>query len=222
MGLIIHHLQVSQSERLPWICEELGIDYELKLYKRAPLLAPPEYKALHPMGSAPVIQDGDVTLAESCACIEDICHKYGQGRLFLHSSDPEYADFLYWWHWVDGSFTSTLSQAVVPKSDKPVDNSLLARYKTERYKNAIQMLEDRLGKNTWLAGSQFTAADVMLVFHLTTLRYFYPFELGAYPNILSYLARIGARPAYQAAMKKCDPEMELVLGASPPKSDKVL
>ena len=75
--LIVHHLRVSQSERIPWLCEELGIDYELKLYKRDPLVAPPEYKALHPAGSAPTIEHGDLVLAESGACVEYICHKLG-------------------------------------------------------------------------------------------------------------------------------------------------
>src|SRR5207237_9111068 len=68
--LTVHHLGKSQSERIVWLCEELGIPYELKCYARAPLLAPPEYKALHPIGAAPVITDGDIVLAESGAIVE--------------------------------------------------------------------------------------------------------------------------------------------------------
>ena len=213
MPLIVHHLQVSQSERIPWLCEELGIDYELILYKRAPLLAPPEYKALHPMGAAPVIQDGDLTMAESCAVIEYICHKYADGKLFLQWPHPAYADFLYWWHWVDGTFFSSIARGVQARSGDV--NPILA--KINRFESGLNMLDERLRDNEWLAGNEFTAADIMLVFALTTFRYFYLYSLGDYPNVVKYLQRIGAREAYQKAMAKSDPGMELLLGHEPPK-----
>ncbi len=100
MGLVVHHLHVAQSERVVWLCEELGLDYELRTYTRAAsMMAPAEYKALHRAGTAPVVQDGDLTLAESGACIEYISHRHGGGWLFLPPAHPAYADFLYWWHW---------------------------------------------------------------------------------------------------------------------------
>ena len=91
--LTVHHLGKSQSERIVWLCEELGIPYDLKLYDRDPVtrLAPPEYKALHPLGAAPVITDGDVVLAESGAIIEYIVAKYGNGRLVLAADHPDFA-----------------------------------------------------------------------------------------------------------------------------------
>ncbi|KAM0415824.1 hypothetical protein ACHAPT_013234 [Fusarium lateritium] len=218
MPLVIHHLHVSQSERLPWLCEELGITYELKTYTRDPLLAPPEYKALHFMGAAPVIQDGELTLAESCACIEYICHKYGNGKLFLSLADPDYADFLYWWHWADGTLQPGLGRAMMIRAaGLETDNPLMV-ISRDRFNRALDALENRLGGNEWLAGSEFTVADVMVVFSLTTMRYFSPYSLGGYPNVLGYLQRVGKREAYQKAMQKCDPEMELALGAESPKS----
>src|ERR1700740_1108880 len=87
--LTVHHLGRSQSERIVWLCEELGLDYELKRYERAPQLAPPEYKALHPIGTAPVITDGDLVLGESGAIIEYIIAKYGAGRLAPQAGAPE-------------------------------------------------------------------------------------------------------------------------------------
>ncbi|KAH7148986.1 glutathione s-transferase [Dactylonectria estremocensis] len=216
MPLIVHHLQVSQSERIPWVCEELGIDYELKTYKRAPVLAPPEYKALHQQGTAPVIQDGDLTLAESCACIEYICHKYGDGRLFLHHTDPAYADFLYWWHWADGTFQAAMSRAVSIRSGEPIGNSLMAKMMNLRFGNALRALDERVRDNKWLVGGEFTAADVMVVFLLTTMRNFYPYSLGEYENTLQYLKRVSEREAYKKALSKSDPDMELVLGPEPP------
>ena len=85
--LTVHHLHRSQSERIVWLCEELGIPYELKCYKRDPvtILAPPELKALHPMGAAPVITDDRLVLAESAAIVEYIIAKHGGGRLALEA-----------------------------------------------------------------------------------------------------------------------------------------
>ena len=94
--LIVHHLGSSQSDRIVWLCEELGLDYELKLYERAPLLSPKEYTELHPLGAAPVIQDGDLTLAESAAITEYITNTYGNGRFIIRPDEKNYTDFLYW------------------------------------------------------------------------------------------------------------------------------
>ena len=86
--LTIHHLGKSQSERIVWLCEELEIPYALKIYARdaVTMLAPPDYKALHPIGAAPVITEGDLVLAESGAIVEYITAKYGNGRLTLRAS----------------------------------------------------------------------------------------------------------------------------------------
>jgi len=216
MGILIHHLHVSQSERLPWLCEELGIAYELKTYHRSPLLAPAEYKILHPAGTAPVLQDGDVTLAESGACVEYLAHRHGGGRLFLPPTHPGYADFLYWWHWPNATFQPGLGRSMtVRAADLPAD-SAMARLASVRLSTALQMLDARLAANEWLAGSEFTAADVMVVFSLTTFRYFFSYSLAEYGSVLRYLRRVSQREAYQRAMRRCDPDMELVLGAEGP------
>src|SRR3954466_9082692 len=104
--LVVHHLGVSQSERIVWLCEELGIDYELKRYERDPVtrLAPPEYKALHPIGTAPVITDADLVLGESGAIIEYLLAKSGGGRFARQKGHPEFANYLYWFHYANGSF----------------------------------------------------------------------------------------------------------------------
>jgi len=219
MTLTIHHLHTSQSERIPWLCEELGVPYELKTYKRSPYFAPAEYKALHPAGTAPVIHDSatDLTLAESSACIEYICHKHGGGRLFLRPDEPSYPDFLYWFHWVNGSFQPTLGRPLIMQAAGLDANHPLAKAMQDRFKRSLDMLDKRLGENEWMAGSQFTAADIMVVFSLTTMRYFYAYSLEGYDAILAYLQRIGKREAYLRGMKRCDPDLELVLGVEPPK-----
>lgn len=94
--LTIHHLGHSQSDRCLWLCEELQIPYKMEKYDRSPVLSPPKYIALHPMGAAPVIDDGDVRLAESSACLEYINAVHGGGKLGRKPGDGDYADFLYW------------------------------------------------------------------------------------------------------------------------------
>ena len=103
--LTIHHLGVSQSERIIWLCEELGIAYALKHYKRDAVtnLSPPELRALHPLGAAPVITDGDLVLAESAAIMEYIIVKHGGGRLALGPAHPDYGHYLYWFHFATGN-----------------------------------------------------------------------------------------------------------------------
>ena len=218
MAPIVHHLGISQSERITFLCEELNIPYELKLWKRAPKLAPPEYKALHPQGTAPVIQDGDITLAESGACIEYLCHKHGNGRLFLKPDHPAYADFLYWWHWANGTFQPTSGRIMLARAGGLSDDHFLVKMVQERLAGSLKELDKRLQSNTWLAGDEFTAADVILVYSLTTSRYWTPYSLAGYDGILGYLRRIGDRPGYQRALKKSDPDMTPLLGAEPPKT----
>ena len=83
--LTVHHLGISQSDRIVWLCEELAIPYRLIRYERDPKtqFAPPEYRALTPFGTAPAITDGDLTLGESGAIIEYIIAKHGGGRLAI-------------------------------------------------------------------------------------------------------------------------------------------
>ncbi|MET0545990.1 MAG: glutathione S-transferase family protein [Caulobacterales bacterium] len=209
--LIVHHLGISQSERVVWLCEELGVPYELKLYTRDPVtrLAPAAYKALHPFGTAPVITDGDLVLGESGAIIEYIINKYGGGRLAVAPDKPNYSDYLFWWHFTNGSITP--AQMMVMMSSMLGEGHAWSGVWTQRNDNAFAMLETRLGKTPYLAGPDLTAADIMLVYNLTTMRQFAPHDLAAFPNIRAYLKRIGERPAYQRAMAKAEPGQPLNL-----------
>jgi len=209
--LTVHHLGKSQSERIVWLCEELGIDYELKRYERAPLLAPPEYKALHPIGTAPVITDGDVVLGESGAVIEYIIAKYGNGRLSRQLGHPEFANYLYWLHFANGSFQALLHRLLIARRLEPAPQNPVLVHMQTRLTQALDFMNQRLGKADHLAGSELTAADIMMVFSLTTMRSFTAYDLKPYPNILAYLRRIGAREAYRRAMRKGDPEMTPLL-----------
>ena len=113
--LTVHHLEKSQSERIVWLCEELGLSYELKRYERDPVsrLAPPAYQALHPSGTAPVISDGSLVLGESGAIIEYIIAKHGGGRLALGPDDPDYAHYLYWFHYANGTLQPSMGRNMI-------------------------------------------------------------------------------------------------------------
>lgn len=207
--LTVHHLGKSQSERVVWLCEELGIPYELKRYTRDPvtMLAPAEYKALHPIGAAPVITDGALVLAESGAAVEYIIAKYGNGRLALGPQHPDFANYLYWFHFANGTLQPVMGRnMILRRLDLPADNPVLLAQKN-RLDRALDAVEARLGAAPYVAGEEFTAADIMSVFSLTTMRHFMPLELGPYPNIRAYLQRIAARDGYRRAMRKGDPDM---------------
>ena len=211
--LTVHHLGKSQSERIVWLCEELAVPYVLKHHTRDAVtnLSPPELRALHPLGAAPVITDGELLLAESGAIVEYIIAKHGGGRLALGPTHPDFVQYLYWFHFANSNLQPVMGRnMVLRRLDLPAETPMLVSTQG-RLALVLKLLEARLGKVDYLAGAEFTAADIMAVFSLTTMRYFYPVDLAAYPQILAYLQRISQREAYQRAMRKGDPGMELLL-----------
>ena len=201
--IIIHHLGMSQSDRVVWLLEELGLPYELKWYNRgSDFLAPPEFRALHPMGTAPIITDGDLVMAESTAIVEYISRRYGGGRLSVGPEDPAYPHYLFWMQ-----FNNNLQSALFMKlafqaggGDIREDNQITTVIK-RREAGLYNCLEQRLGESAYLGADRFTCADIMSLFNLTSLE-----MLGArpiddkLPNTRAYVERVTARPAYQKAM----------------------
>jgi glutathione S-transferase len=205
----IHHLGHSQSERILWLCEELGLPYRLQHYTRDPVtrLSPPELVALHPLGAAPVLEDGDLLLAESAAIVEYLIGRHGAGRLKPGPEHPDYAAFLYWFHFANGNLQPTLLRLMaVGRAVAGSDHPVLAATR-DRFARLMALMEARLAEVPWLAGEDFSAADIMNVFSLTTMRLFMPIDLAPYPGIRAYLQRIGERPAYRRAMAKGDPDL---------------
>lgn len=201
--LTVHHLNASQSSRVVWLCEELEVPCQLVRYERDPLTraAPPAYKALHPAGTAPVITDGSLVLAESGAIIDYVVARYGDGRLTLRPDHPGFVQQLYWYHFANGT--------LMPGLLVLMDGGKMAAFMKERVGRAFEMLNDHLDNKAWLAGDVFTVADIMMLHPLTMQRLFQPIDLTPYPAILAYLGRIAARPAFRQAMVKADPELEL-------------
>jgi glutathione S-transferase len=222
MVLQVHHMEISQSERILFLCEELNIPYNLIRHKRSPLLAP---KSLHlpsnPTGKSPFLEDPDqgVALAESGAICEYILAKTGDTKLAKKYGDRGYVDYIYWFHYANaGLQPAMIGSMFLTHSALPEDDPTRALAKA-RLDAALKHVDERLGDNKWLAGEDFTAADIMNVYPLTTQRYFGPnVGLEAYPNILRYLRDVSERPGYKRAMEKGDPEMELLVGAEAPKT----
>ena len=207
--ITIHHLGVSQSDRVEWLMEELGLPYELKWYDRGEdFLAPAEYRALHPAGTAPIIEDGDLVLGESTAIVEYLSQRYGQGRLSVPVSAPDYPHYLYWMQF-NNNLQSILfiklafqSMGAEPGMENPMMTTTM-----RREDGIYNALEQRLGESEYLGGPDFSCADIMSMFNLTSLA-----MLGAravddsLPNTQAYLQRVTSRPAYQKAMAIAGPE----------------
>ena len=205
--LTVHRLGISQSDRVVWLCEELEIPYDFIRYERTAVnLTPPAYRALHPSGTAPVITDGALTLAESGAILEYIIAKYGQGRFALGPESSDFADYLYWLHYANGSFMAggLLTFSIGVLNVEPANGTI--RDINTRYARGFEMVEKRLATSAYLAGAEFTAADIIMAFPLTTMRLFTPMDLAPFPNIRAYLQRIGARPGFQRMVAKIAPD----------------
>lgn len=214
-NLTIHHLQVGQGERIPWLLEELNIPYKLVNHKRSPLLSPPDLKSKHPIGASPVLEDhtdptNPITLAESGAIVQYIIGKYANGKLALGPSHKNFADYLYWFHFSNSTLQPALFRRAMLRGAIP-DSSKDMRFlgSDARVKGALAHMNQRLLSNKWLAGDDFTAADVMTGWCLTTMRKFEPADLTEYEGILGWVKRFNEREAYRTALSKSDPDLDL-------------
>jgi glutathione S-transferase len=217
--ITVHHLENSRSQRVLWLLEELGVPYEIKHYKRDPktMLAPPELRAVHPLGKSPVVMDGDLVLAESGAILEYLVDTYGNGRLAPARGTPERVRYSYWMHYAEGSVMPPLlfklvfdviENAPMPFFVRPFARAIAGRAKSTFIGPQITLhldfIEAELAKNDWFVGSELTAADVAMSF---------PLEVAAgragldrsRPKSMAFLDRIHARPAYKVALEKGGP-----------------
>jgi glutathione S-transferase len=217
--ITVHHLENSRSQRVLWLLEELSIPYEIKHYKRDPqsMLAPPELRAVHPLGKSPVITDGALVLAESGAILEYLVDTYGNGRLKPAAGTPERVQYTYWMHYAEGSVMPPLlfklvfdviENAPMPFFVRPFAKAIAGRAKSSFIQPQIALhldfVESELAKHEWFAGGEFSAADVAMSF---------PLEVAAgragldrsRPKAMAFLDRVHARPAYAVALAKGGP-----------------
>ncbi|MFM0221275.1 glutathione S-transferase [Paraburkholderia dipogonis] len=214
--LIVHHLNNSRSQRVLWLLEELGVPYEIKRYQRDPktMLAPPELRAVHPLGKSPVITDDGQTIAESGAIIEYLIGKYGQGRFAPATGTPERLRYTYWLHYAEGSAMPPLllklvalriASAPMPFFAKPIARKIAATLQSSfidpQLKLHLGYINQELSKTGWFVGDDFTAADVQMSFPLEAATARGGME-GQIPAVVDFLKRIHARPAYQRALER--------------------
>ena len=205
--ITIYHLDTSRSERIVWLMEELGLEYKLELFQRnANGSAPDALREIHALGKAPVIRDGDTVLAESGAIVDYVVHRYAGDRLAVAPAAQEYARYIYWFHFAEGSLMSLLILALVIGRVPEANASPVRTRVLERMKQTLAFIDSELAQSTYFAGAAFTAADVMMTFPFTTMRHFLNYDLAPYANILAYLQRIESRPAYQKAMALAGPK----------------
>ena len=214
--LTVHHLNNSRSQRVLWLLEELGVDYEIKQYMRNPqtLRAPAELRAVHPLGRSPVIDDDGTVVAETGAVIEHLLERYGRGRLRPAPGTEAARRFTYWMHFAEGSQMSPLlmrlvfdrlAAAKMPFFARPIVRGVARKVREgfidPQIEDHLGFLEVELGRTRWFAGEEFTAADIQMSF---------PIEVSAKraglgagrPRLVDFLARIHARPAYRRALQR--------------------
>jgi glutathione S-transferase len=205
--ITVYHLSTSRSERVIWLMEELGLPYRLERLERQPNLAAPErLKAVHALGRAPIIRDAEVTLAESGAIVDFITRRHADGRLSVGPEAADFADYLFWLHFAEGSFAAQLLREWYLDLLLPADNNPLVMRVHAGSREQMDFVERRLGEVPYFAGQDFTAADIMMAFPFTTMQNFMRLDLSHRPNITAYVERISRRPAYQKAMAIAAPQ----------------
>ncbi len=212
--VVVHHLNLSRSQRIVWLLEELALPYEVKLYERDPqtLLAPVALRAVHPLGKSPVITDGELTLAESGAIIEHLVEQAGSA-LAPAVGSPDRARYLYWMHYAEGSLMPPLlvnlifermGKARVPFFIKPIMRRIAAQGQAAvtvpQLKRHADFIESELAMRPWFAGETFSAADIQMSYPLQALQG--RVGIAGQPLIQSWLGRIQDRPAYQRAQQR--------------------
>ena len=199
--IVIYHLNNSRSQRIVWLLEELGTPYRIEKYHRDPKtnLAPPELRAVHPLGKAPVLQDGDLMVSESGAIAEYLVEQYGNGRLAPRRGTKEHVRYLQWMHFAEGTLMLHLmARLYITRVGGDGAMPMLAR--TEgMLADELAFIESELGRSAHLAGDEFSAADVQMTF---------PLEFATYAGVVGerhagirdYLVRMQARAGYRRAV----------------------
>jgi len=214
--ITVHHLNNSRSQRILWLLEEIGLNYEVKRYQRdaKTMLAPPSLRKVHPLGKSPVITDGDLTLAESGAIVDYLIERYGAGRLTPAAGSPEKLRYTYWLHYAEGSVMPPLllklvfdkiETAPMPFFVRPIAKAISGKAKSSfiepQIKQHLDYLEGELNKSDWFAGNEFSGADIQLSFPLEAAAARGGLDTSR-PRLMDFLKRIHARPAYQRAVER--------------------
>ncbi|NBB69522.1 MAG: glutathione S-transferase [Alphaproteobacteria bacterium] len=213
--ITLHHLAHSRSQRVLWLLEELGVDYEIERYERDPVtnLAPDALRKVHPLGKSPVITDGDRVLAESATIIEYLARTHGDGRWAPQPDDPDYWDFSFWMHYPEGSLMPPLLLKLVfgkvrtaaPLLVRPVASGIAGQvdrsFTDPQIRTHFGFVDGHLAEREWLVGDSISAADIQISFPLEAALARGTAGEDDYPHVADYVRRFQARPAYRRALE---------------------
>lgn len=215
--VVLHHLENSRSQRILWLLEELGVEYEIKHYKRDPktMLAPANLLQVHPLGKSPVITDGELTVAESGAIVEYLMHTYGNEQMKFTPGSQQWLDNAYWTHYAEGSlmpfmvmklvfFQIEKAPLIVRPIAKAISKQVMKAFVQPNIDRNLAFINDHLKDREWFVGDSLTGADAQMMF---------PIEAASardrlpekYPAVNAYLERIHNRPAYKRALERGGP-----------------
>jgi glutathione S-transferase len=199
--IILHHLNDSRSQRILWLLEELELPYEIKRYQRDPKtrLAPPELRAINPVGKSPVIEFEGTTIIESGAIIDYIIRRHGGGRLQPEPSSAAFDKYQQWMHYAEGSAMLPLMMHLYVSRLGEAGAPLMPRIESEMA-NHLGHLDDVLATSPWILGDELSGADIQLSFVGEIAGQFG--KLAAYPALHAWVKRFQARPAYRRALEK--------------------
>ncbi|MCH2173698.1 glutathione S-transferase [Myxococcota bacterium] len=200
--LTVYHLVNSRSDRIVWLVEELGVDYELIHFERDPKTgrAPAALQKLHPFARSPLVRDGELLLAESGAIIETLAAKYGAGTMAVDPTEEEYPRYLHWLHFAEGSSMFQLVLGMFLSGELGGDAHALAPTVQAGLQDQFRYIDGELASREYLVADRFTAADLIMAFGL--IHAHNQERIGDCKQIEAYVARLTARPAYQRAVQR--------------------
>ena len=213
--ITVHHLNNSRSQRVLWLLEEMGLPYEVVRYERdaRTMLAPPELRAIHPLGKSPVLDDGPIRVAETGAVIEYLMDAHPGSPLKPAAGTEAARRYTYWLHYAEGSAMTPLLLKLIfgqlpnraPGLMKPLVKGVSKKAQDSFIDPQIAAhtayWEAELAKAPWFSGDAFSAADIMMSFPLEAAAS-RAVDLAAYPNIARFLQTIHARPAWKRALER--------------------
>lgn len=215
--IVLRHLNKSRSMRILWMLEELELEYEVKKYERNKAFrAPPELKAVHPLGKSPVVAIDGVVYAESGAIVEALIDHAG-GKLRPEPGTDEYRRYRFFLHYAEGSvmppllvalIIGRLRTAPVPFFLKPVIRGLADRvdgaYTNGELDLHLGFVQSELSQRDWFASDELTGADVQMLYPMEGLAA----RAGSsaeYQKLQAFLDRVHERPAYKRALERGGP-----------------
>lgn len=200
----LYHCVDARSFRALWMLEEMALPYELHLLPFPPRVLQPDFLEVNPLGTVPLLVDGDLRMTESAAIPHYLATRYGPTSLGVSVDEPDYGLWLDWMH--RGEATLTFPQTIIlrytelepaPDLQRVIDD--YTRWFLSRLRHVTRALEDR----HWLCADRFTTADISVGYSLllaTTLG----LQIKFSDAVNDYWTRLAGRPGFLSAREAQD------------------